>query len=243
MIAKIIGKTPAKQLAELLEESAALHRHLCPRQVLGVRMGQWAGTLLGLDLPQTGKRLLTIVETDGCFADGVSVATGCWVGRRTLRVEDYGKVAATFIDTADGRALRLVPGLQSRELAPALAPEASNRWEAMLLGYQRIEPQNLFVVQSVALKIPVEILVSRAGSRARCDGCGEEIINDREIVLAGLTLCRACAGQAYYRPLAAPVTAPASELQRRDVYEPVARDIRHAVTAPQFETLHGGAPL
>ena len=83
-------------LTELLKESAALHRHLCPRQVLGVRMGLLAAEVMGLDLPQTDKRLLTIIETDGCAADGISVATGCWVGRRTLRVEDYGKVAATF---------------------------------------------------------------------------------------------------------------------------------------------------
>jgi formylmethanofuran dehydrogenase subunit E len=86
-----------KPLNELLEASAALHHHLCPRQVLGVRMGRLAGRLLGLDLPQSdtqasglsaSKRLLTIMETDGCAADGVAVATGCWVGRRTLRIED-----------------------------------------------------------------------------------------------------------------------------------------------------------
>jgi hypothetical protein len=74
----------------LLEQSARMHRHLCPRQVLGVRMGLLAGSILGLDLPQTGKRLITIVETDGCAADAISVATNCWVGRRTLRVEDHG---------------------------------------------------------------------------------------------------------------------------------------------------------
>ena len=55
--------------------------------------------LLNLPLPQKDKRLLTFVETDGCFADGVSVATGCWLGRRTMRLVDYGKVAATFVDT------------------------------------------------------------------------------------------------------------------------------------------------
>jgi len=76
--------------SELLEACAALHRHLCPRQVLGVRMGLFAGQLLDLPLPQphNSKRLLTIVETDGCAADGVAAATNCWVGRRTLRVED-----------------------------------------------------------------------------------------------------------------------------------------------------------
>lgn len=49
-----------RSLSELLGASAALHRHLCPRQVLGVRMGVWAGELLGLDVPQADKRLLTI---------------------------------------------------------------------------------------------------------------------------------------------------------------------------------------
>ena len=96
-------------LKEILEQSAAMHHHLCPRQVLGARLGLLAGAELGLSLPQSDKRLLTIVETDGCFVDGVSVATGCTVGHRTLRVEDYGKVAATCIDTQTGRALRLAP--------------------------------------------------------------------------------------------------------------------------------------
>jgi formylmethanofuran dehydrogenase subunit E len=29
-------------LKELLDQTAAMHRHLCPRQVLGVRMGLYA---------------------------------------------------------------------------------------------------------------------------------------------------------------------------------------------------------
>ncbi len=96
-------------LQELLQATAARHYHLCPRQVLGVRMGLLAAHTLHLDLPQTDKRLLTIVETDGCFTDGLAVATGCWVGRRTLRIEDYGKIAATFVDTLTEQAIRLTP--------------------------------------------------------------------------------------------------------------------------------------
>ncbi len=101
-------------LAELLEQTARLHHHLCPRQVLGVRMGTWAGELLGLDVPQSGRRLFVIAETDGCGVDGISVATNCWIGRRTLRVEDYGKLAATFIDTVTQRAVRIVPRSSAR---------------------------------------------------------------------------------------------------------------------------------
>ena len=104
-------------LEELLALSTQFHQHLCPRMVLGVRMGMAAGRVLGLALPQTDKRLLTIAETDGCGADGISAATGCWVGRRTLHIMDFGKMAATFVDTTSGNAVRIAPSAQSRQLA------------------------------------------------------------------------------------------------------------------------------
>jgi formylmethanofuran dehydrogenase subunit E len=89
-----------RDLQDLFKASAERHHdHLCPRQVLGVRMGIYAAELLALDLPQNDKRLFTFVETDGCLIDGLAVATGCWVGNRTMRVIDYGKSAATFVDT------------------------------------------------------------------------------------------------------------------------------------------------
>lgn len=199
-----------EKLAELLDQSAALHRHLCPRQVLGVRMGMLAGELLGLELPQSQKRLLTIVETDGCFSDGVAVAANCWVGRRTMRIEDFGKTAATFVDTRTETAVRLFPALEVRELAPAYAPEARNRWEAYLYGYQRLPDERLFTVQSVRLKAPVGQLISRPGVRVNCAACGEEIINEREVACAGITLCRACAGAAYYD-----LTGPGGKIAER----------------------------
>ncbi len=185
-------------LTELLEQSAALHRHLCPRQVLGVRMGLLAGEMLGLDLPQSDKRLIVIVETDGCFTDGVSVVTNCWVGRRTLQVEDYGKVAATLVDTHTERAIRIVPRSEIRRRARDYAYEARDKWEAQLLGYQQMPAAELLLVQSVQLETPVERIVSQAGTRAICDMCGEEILNEREVMREGATLCRACAGKSYY---------------------------------------------
>jgi formylmethanofuran dehydrogenase subunit E len=192
-------------LDDLLEQSTALHRHLCPRQVLGVRMGLLGGECLGLSMPQAfeSKRLITIVETDGCFADGIAVGANCWIGRRTLRVEDYGKVAATFIDTYTGRALRIHPHPDARVRARALVPEAPNRWQAQLLGYQRLAEAELFITTSVTLSLSLEKLVSRAGYRVTCAHCGEEILNEREVVHDGHPLCRACAGPVYYRTLEA----------------------------------------
>ena len=40
-------------LSRLLERSAARHSHLCPRQVLGVRMGMAGLAALGLEAPIT----------------------------------------------------------------------------------------------------------------------------------------------------------------------------------------------
>lgn len=187
------------RLDDPLAASAALHQHLCPRQVLGVRMGLLAGRPLDVDVPRTDKRLLTIVETDGCAADGVAVATGCWVGRRTLRVEDYGKVAATVVDTVTGRAVRVIPARESRSRALGFAPDARGRWEAQLLGYQRMPDELLLVWTEVELVQPLELILSSPAARSSCTRYGEEILNEREVMTSGLPLCRACAGSAYYR--------------------------------------------
>lgn len=188
------------QLASLLAQSTAMHKHLCPRQVLGVRMGMYAAELLNLDLPQTNKRLLTFVETDGCFADGVSVATGCYLGRRTMRLIDYGKVAATFVDTKTMRAVRIAPHEQSRQRACDLKPLAKSRWHAQLEAYQELPFKQLLKAQFVDIALDIDALISRAGVRVNCDDCGEEIINEREVILGEKTLCRSCADGAYYIP-------------------------------------------
>ncbi len=192
------NESKMKSLDLLLEETAALHPHLCPRQVLGVRMGMYAAILLGLDLPQTDKQLLTIVETDGCFLDGIAVATGCRTGRRSMRIEDYGKAAATFVDTVSGKAVRIVPARASRQLALEYAPEAEDKWHAMLIGYQHIPDADLFSYQFVHLTVSLDQLISRPGRRVNCEECGEEIINAREIRSGGQILCKSCAGESYY---------------------------------------------
>lgn len=183
----------------LLKKSAEMHQHLCPRQVLGVRIGLAGGRWLGLDVPQSDKRILTIVETDGCFIDGLAVASGCHIGRRSMVVHDFGKVAATFVDTQTGRAVRIVPSSQSRQLAKAYAPQAESRWHAYLYGYQRIPDDELLTIQEVILDVSLAEVLSKDGYRINCDICGEEIINEREIQREGLVLCRPCAGNRYYR--------------------------------------------
>ncbi len=189
-------------LPELLARTAALHHHLCPRQVLGVRMGMLAGRLLNLDLPQPDKRLLVFMETDGCAADGVSVASGCWVGRRTMRMVDFGKVAATFVDTRTREAVRIYPHPAARQRAIALLSQTQSRWHAQREAYRMMDDGELLRAEPVHLAVDLTAIISRAGVREVCQTCGEEVLNQREVVSAEMILCRACAGDAYYRPTA-----------------------------------------
>jgi formylmethanofuran dehydrogenase subunit E len=196
------GFFPKKTMADLqmlFEESASHHNgHLCPRQVLGVRMGLYAAELLGLDLPQKDKRLFTFVETDGCMTDGISVATGCWLGRRTMRLMDHGKTAATFIDTQINRAVRISPSRSSRTSCNLYAPEAVDRWHAQLEAYQTMPTTELLVAQDVALTISLQAIISKPGGRVVCDECGEDIINERYTRQGDRFICYACADGAYY---------------------------------------------
>jgi len=201
-----ITAPPLEVLRPLLEESAARHKHLCPRQVLGVRLGL-RGLLelgfIGVDyqprFDNGRKRLLTIVETDGCAADGLSVATDCHVGRRTLRVLDYGKVAATLVDTQTGQAVRVSPALAVRDTARVCAPAARSRWHSYLEAYQIMPDAELVRVQPVQLTQSLAEIISRPNLRVNCAECGEEIINEREVLVDGRFLCRSCAGESYYK--------------------------------------------
>lgn len=197
---------PTPALIELLlEESARRHRHLCPRQVLGVRLGLrgllWLGLIDADYQPRydnSNKRLLTIVETDGCGADGIAVATDCSVGHRTLRLMDYGKVAATLVDTIGGQAVRVSPSPIARRLAPSFAPGAPSRWHAYLKAYAIIPDHQLIQAQAVSLTRTVAEILSKPDARTTCDRCGEEILNEREVRDGDRTLCLSCAGDSYY---------------------------------------------
>lgn len=187
-----------REISELLAQSSARHSHLCPRQVLGVRMALAGAKSLNLELPRQDKRLLVIAETDGCFIDGLEVAAGVSPGHRTLRIEDFGKVAATFVDTKTGHTLRMAPKPDVRELARLYAPGEARHYFAQLEGYQVMPDEELFSISPVTLKTPIEQIISRPGVRVNCCVCGEEIINEREIVFQGSNYCRACHGQGYY---------------------------------------------
>ena len=192
------------ELQELLKRSSDRHSHLCPRQVLGVRIGLAGMAALGLEAPISKQSGLVIVETDGCFVDGIEVATGATVGHRTLRLGDYGKIAATFVSATSGQAVRLWPRTGAREKAARYAPDAPDPYEAQVTGYQHMPEAELFHQECVVLTRSVEALISQPEIRVHCDACGEEIFNERQVIVGDGILCRPCATGGYYVPRGLP---------------------------------------
>lgn len=193
-----------QDLLDCLERASQGHRRLCPRQVLGVRIGLYAGALLGLSLPQQDKRLYAFVETDGCAVDGVAAATGCTVGRRTMHILDFGKVAVTFVDTLTGEAVRIRPQPLARARARAWAPPSLDDWHAMRDGYRELPADEILQARPVQLPFSMAALIGRPGLHVPCDACGEEIMNGREVTSDGTVLCRDCSGEPYVQPVDAP---------------------------------------
>jgi formylmethanofuran dehydrogenase subunit E len=161
-------------------------------------MGLAGLAALGLEAPVTQKVALVIVETDGCFADGVEVSTGTSPGHRTLRIVDLGKVAATFTDLKTGRSIRLAPAPCVRERALIYAPHEQQSYTAQLKGYQVMPETELFTMREIKLQPSLETIISQPDIRAQCCLCGEEIINQREVVRDGQTYCQTCFGGSYY---------------------------------------------
>jgi len=179
------------------------HGHVCAGQILGLRMALYGMRLLGLEDPAGAdrKRLITYVEIDRCATDAIQVVTGCRMGKRALKFRDFGKVAATFCDLRDGRAIRIVAREDSRLRAAELHPEIGDRNRQQMAAYRELPDEQLFDSAWVRVTIPPEDLPGFKARRVVCALCGEGISFRREVERSGAVLCRACAGERYYDPL------------------------------------------
>jgi formylmethanofuran dehydrogenase subunit E len=192
-----------KTFDEYVTMAEQAHGHMCAGQILGLRLAVFGMKLLGIEDPagKDRKRLVTYVEIDRCATDAVAVVTGCRLGKRALKFLDFGKVAATFCDLESGRAVRVVALDSSKDRARQMYPQIENKNEQQMTAYREMPDEDLFSNQWVRVNVPPEDLPGFKGARAVCGQCGETVNFRREVVRDGRTLCRSCAGGAYYEPL------------------------------------------
>jgi formylmethanofuran dehydrogenase subunit E len=190
-------------LDELLERAERSHGHMCSGQVLGVRMALLGCQAIGISDPHGAdrKNLIVFVEIDRCAADAINTVTGCRLGKRTLKFLDYGKLAATFLNTRTGEAVRIAALDSSREAADRAYPEIASKYERQLRAYKSLPTDELFKIERVAVAVEAEDEPGRPVSRIVCEVCGEAVNDRREVIRDGRALCRPCAGDSYFARL------------------------------------------
>ena len=180
---------------ELLKKAEAAHGHLCAGQILGVRMALLGLKRLGIYDPHGAdrKRLVTFVEIDRCATDAIGLVTGCRLGKRALKFRDWGKMAATFVDLASGRGVRIVALEDSRELASQLYPHIESKSRKQMLAYRELTDEQLFREQWVRVNLEAAELPGNKGERFICPQCGEGVNFGRFVEVEGRRLCLSCA--------------------------------------------------
>jgi formylmethanofuran dehydrogenase subunit E len=178
---------------ELLQESSAIHGHHCAGQVLGVRMAIAGCREVAIDEPKGCKKLVVYVEMDRCATDAVQAVTGCSLGKRTLKFLDYGKMAATFVNTETQQAVRVLAKDDARSFAQRYVQDGANLREAQKQAYRIMPEDALFSVTSVSLRVPAQEMPGYRGERVQCGACGEGINYHREVRVNGRILCIPCA--------------------------------------------------
>jgi formylmethanofuran dehydrogenase subunit E len=203
-----------QELDALLAEAERAHGHLCAGQVLGVRMATLALRELGIEelrartlangeLNPDRKRLVTFVEIDRCATDAIGVVTGCRVGKRALKLRDWGKMAATFVDLYAGlggdtyKGLRVVALESSKGRAKELYPGLEKNAQQMK-AYREMPDAELFKMEWVKVPLPASEFPGYKGERVACARCGEGVNFDRFVERDGERLCFGCAEGEYF---------------------------------------------
>ena len=190
-------------IEQLLEQYDLQHGNLCPGSLLGLRMAVLGCALVGIEDPRGADRnkLVVWVEIDRWLADAVEAVTGARLGKRSLRFMDYGKLAATFLNSETGKAVRIVALESSRGLADQRHPEIEDKYQRQMRAYREAAEEELFEVTEVEVRMRAKDLPGHPRSRVICHKCGEGVNDGREVRLPErIMLCRPCVYGAYYEP-------------------------------------------
>jgi formylmethanofuran dehydrogenase subunit E len=190
-----------KDFETLVKETAQIHGHLCPGQVIGVRMALLGCRLIGLDDPQSRsqiKKLIVYLEMDRCAGDAVAHVTGAKLGRRSLKFMNYGIMAATFLNIETQMAFRIISTEEARDLAVVYAPGIAEKSAQQLAAYKCMPDYVLFRVQRVRITLNDYDLPGPTRRKVVCSRCGQLVRDHREMMIDSKPVCRPCTKDVYF---------------------------------------------
>jgi formylmethanofuran dehydrogenase subunit E len=74
--------------------------------------------------------------------DAIPIVTGCRLGKRALKFRDFGKVAATFCDLREDRAVRVLARESAKQRARELYPAIENKNQQQMRAYREMPMRN-----------------------------------------------------------------------------------------------------
>lgn len=179
----------------LVKQAGAFHGDICHGIRIGTRMTMSGLRRIGIVDPKGAdrKKLMVFVEIDRCTTDAIMALTGCRPGKRTMKIRDYGKMAATFINLETRQAFRVaVKG--NRKQGESNGGEEPD--------FATLPEEELFAINEVEVALRPEDMPGKPLRRIPCARCGEIIMDGREVPSGQgqQVLCVPCASAAdYYR--------------------------------------------
>ncbi len=198
-------KTPS--LDHVLSKAADFHGHLCPGTVIGTRMALIGLREIDVTDPEGSQRkdFIIFVETDRCPIDAISIVTGARISRKNLKFLDWGKIAATFVNTKTGKAIRIICPESARDFVDKYATgmysnDKDGKNAREIDAYKVMPERELFIIQKVKVDIPDTS--NKEKYKVQCEQCGETVIDHKEVTKNGRVLCIPCSmDNCYYQVL------------------------------------------
>jgi formylmethanofuran dehydrogenase subunit E len=188
-------------LEKYLEDVEKFHGHLCAGVMLGTRMALLGMEAIGIKDPKgkDKKNLIVFVEMDRCATDAILVVTGCHPGKRSMKILDYGKMAATFINLDTGKAVRIAA--KNNDGDKVFTKEMIQQ-NPHTIDHAKKPVEELFTLTEVKVELKPEDLPGPPVRTVPCSICGERVMDMRDTMIEGKYLCKPCAkGARYYRLL------------------------------------------
>ena len=177
----------------LVEQAGKFHGDICHGIRIGTRMTMSGLRRIGITDPKgvDRKKIMVFVEIDRCTTDAIMALTGCRPGKRAMKIRDYGKMAATFINLETNKAVRVVvkgnrkPGENTNGEQP---------------DFSALPEDELFNIRDVEVSLRPEDMPGKPLRRVPCGRCGETIMDGREVLSGEEVLCVPCSTATdYYR--------------------------------------------
>ena len=177
-----------------LSKAVEFHGHLCLGQILGVHIAENGLKAIGTTDP---KKIIIYIEIDRCIADTIQILTGTRFGRRSMKLVNYGKMAATFINTETWDAYRVWVSGKINEII-GNANTGKHAEEKQYEKLLEVASEELISIQKVIVNIPKEEMPGKPLRTIFCVKCKEKVFDGKEIPGDDGPLCKACSDKPYY---------------------------------------------